>query len=236
MAEFPAMPLWTDAYIGDTRHLSQAEHGAYLLLLITAWRSPDCSLPDEDRLLARYAACDMRTWRRQRDTILGFWTLKDGRWTQKRLSAERAYVAEISSKRAEAGSRGGRARATGKVLKTNDTTQANDEICSSKTQAPTPIPISTLDKESKGVPPPDLQKIVFDFGKSVLGNGSGGQVTRLKQHLGGDLERTYRTLQLAAGKSNPSEYVGAIVRGEGNARTDNVLAETDALYRRLGVQ
>jgi hypothetical protein len=43
MAEFPALPLWTDAYLGDTRHLSQSEHGAYLLLLITAWRTPNCS-------------------------------------------------------------------------------------------------------------------------------------------------------------------------------------------------
>jgi uncharacterized protein YdaU (DUF1376 family) len=111
MADFPALPLWTDAYLGDTRHLSQAEHGAYLLLLITAWRTHDCSLPDNDRLLARYACCDMRTWHRQKPTIMAFWNLHDGRWTQKRLSAERKYVAERSSKRAEAGSRGGRASA-----------------------------------------------------------------------------------------------------------------------------
>lgn len=32
MAEFPALPLWTDAYIGDTAHLTNEEHGVYLRL------------------------------------------------------------------------------------------------------------------------------------------------------------------------------------------------------------
>src|SRR6266550_8875697 len=111
MAQFPALPLWTDAYLGDTRHLKQAEHGAYLLLLMSAWREPDCSLPDDDRLLARYAGCDLRTWRHQKPAIMAFWNLHDdGRWRQKRLTAERQYVVNLSTKRADAGRKGANAR------------------------------------------------------------------------------------------------------------------------------
>ena len=111
MAEFPALPLWTDAYLGDTRHLSQSEHGAYLLLLITAWRTPNCSLPDDDRLLARYAGgVDMRTWRHQKATIMAFWDLRDGRWYQKRLTTERRYLVEASKERSRAGLLGAEAR------------------------------------------------------------------------------------------------------------------------------
>src|SRR5437588_12813425 len=100
MAEFPALPLWTDAYLGDTRHLSQSEHGAYLLLLITASRTPDCSLPDDDRLLARYAGgVDRRTWRHQEATIMGFWDLREGRGYQKRLTAERRSLSESGKER-----------------------------------------------------------------------------------------------------------------------------------------
>lgn len=141
MAEFPALPLWTDAYLSDTRHLTQAQHGAYLLLLLTAWRTPDCSLPDDDVMLARFAGTDLRTWKVQKHVVMQFFTMgEDGRWRQKRLSAERAYVVDKSRKRASAGRQGGIASAASKTLKTNETTSANVEICSSKTQPPTPIP------------------------------------------------------------------------------------------------
>ena len=40
MADFPALPFFTDAYLGDTQHLTLEEHGAYQKLLYIAWRSP----------------------------------------------------------------------------------------------------------------------------------------------------------------------------------------------------
>jgi 5-methylcytosine-specific restriction endonuclease McrA len=84
MADFPALPLWTDAYLSDTRELSTLEHGAYLLLLMTAWRTADCSLPDDDRLLARWAGLDRRTWARVRPVMERFWTICEGRWRSRR--------------------------------------------------------------------------------------------------------------------------------------------------------
>lgn len=88
MAKFPALTLWTDAYLADTRHLTTLEHGAYLLLLITAWRSPDFALPNDDRFL-RLAAGNPRTWSEIKPTVMAFWTLReDGKFHQKRLSLE----------------------------------------------------------------------------------------------------------------------------------------------------
>ena len=62
MAEFPHLPLFTDAYLADTRHLTTEEHGAYLLLMMEAWRRPECSLPDDDRLLARLCGLSIERW------------------------------------------------------------------------------------------------------------------------------------------------------------------------------
>lgn len=94
MAQFPALPLFTDAYLADTRHLSAEQHGAYLLLLMEAWRRPSCSLPDDDEMLARLACMNAERWAFNREAVLAFWTF-DGRrkeWTQGRLTDERSYV------------------------------------------------------------------------------------------------------------------------------------------------
>lgn len=107
MAEFPALPLWTDAYLGDTTHLTTIEHGAYLLLLMTAWRSPDCRLPDDDRLLARYARCSPGQWKRLRPIIEPFFLSENGHWTQGRLTDEAVAV----RRKKEAAAANGRASA-----------------------------------------------------------------------------------------------------------------------------
>lgn len=98
MAQFPALPLFTDAYLADTRHLSAEQHGAYLLLLMEAWRRPSCSLPDDDDMLARLACMSAERWAFNRDAVMAFWTY-DGRrkeWTQLRLTDEREYVRQKS--------------------------------------------------------------------------------------------------------------------------------------------
>ena len=107
MAEFPALPLYTDAYLGDTRHLTAAQHGAYLLLLITAWRTKDCALPDDDNKLSKWSSMDMRTWLKTKPIILSEtlrWTLgQDNQWRQARLSDERKRAEYVRGCQVRAG-------------------------------------------------------------------------------------------------------------------------------------
>lgn len=99
MAEFPAIPLWTDRYLADTRHLTTTEHGAYLLLLMEAWRRQTCSLPDDNALLARLAGLQMDEWEGIKSVVMAFWKLdrRKKSWTQKTLLKERAFVARKSA-------------------------------------------------------------------------------------------------------------------------------------------
>jgi uncharacterized protein YdaU (DUF1376 family) len=92
MAEFPALPLWTDAYLGDTAHLTTIEHGAYLLLLMAMWRTAEKSLPSDDKMLARYARLNAGQWARMRPIIMPFFREKDGRISQGRLTDEASAV------------------------------------------------------------------------------------------------------------------------------------------------
>jgi len=52
MAKYPSMPLFPDAWIADTQHLTNEEQGVYFRLVMFAWRTPSCALPDDDRRLA----------------------------------------------------------------------------------------------------------------------------------------------------------------------------------------
>lgn len=115
MAEFPALPLWTDAYLGDTTHLTTIEHGAYLLLLMTAWRTRGCALPDDDRLLARYARLSAQQWKRMRPIIAAFFIVENGVWRQGRLTDERDAVERHRRLQSEKGKAG----ALAKSLKKN---------------------------------------------------------------------------------------------------------------------
>src|SRR3546814_13351955 len=50
MSQKPShIPLFPDAYHRDPTHLTTEEHGAYLLLLMAAWGTEDCSLPNDER-------------------------------------------------------------------------------------------------------------------------------------------------------------------------------------------
>jgi uncharacterized protein YdaU (DUF1376 family) len=98
------LPLWVGDYLKDTRDLTQAEHGAYLLLLMSAWNLPDGALPDSNAQLARLVCCHHHTWAKQRPKILErfFRQLPDGRWVNGRLLEERSKALEIRQRRSDA--------------------------------------------------------------------------------------------------------------------------------------
>src|ERR1043166_442220 len=101
MAQFPALPLWTDAYLGDTKHLTTLEHGAYLLLLISMWRTPDKRLPDDPKLLARYSGLTTGQWRRVSPIIMPFFIASGGYITQGRLTDEANHVRQNSKAKSD---------------------------------------------------------------------------------------------------------------------------------------
>jgi uncharacterized protein YdaU (DUF1376 family) len=100
MAEFPAFPLWTDAYLADTHHLSTTEHGAYLLLLVAMWRS-NGTLPNDDRQLAKFARLGSNQWQRIKPVLMPFFRISGSTLTQGRLADELQYVRDHSKKQAK---------------------------------------------------------------------------------------------------------------------------------------
>mgnify|MGYP001614627593 CR=1 FL=1 len=92
------IPLFPDAYLRDTTHLTTEEHGAYFLLLMAAWGSDDCTLPDNEKRLAALVKMPVHRWKKISQTVLEFWTRREDRLWQKRLMQEWLYVQEKRGK------------------------------------------------------------------------------------------------------------------------------------------
>lgn len=113
MSKLPSMPLFVDAYLGDTTHLKTEEHGAYLLLLMGMWARGG-SLADNDEDNASICRLSLLAWRKMKPRILPFLAVygpEDARMlTQGRLQKEWNYAQERRAKQSEKGTKSGEAR------------------------------------------------------------------------------------------------------------------------------
>lgn len=96
MTDLPYFQMWPRDYLADTRHLTTEQHGAYFLLMLEAWMRPECSLPDDDAILARLCCMSDEEWKANKDVIMAFWTFKKRSkiWVQKRLQKEHEKAGE----------------------------------------------------------------------------------------------------------------------------------------------
>lgn len=102
------MPLYVGDYLADTMHLTQAEHGAYLLLLMHSWRTGP--LPNDDARLAAIARGDAASWKRMGPTLRAFFDVTDDGLVQRRLERVRIEQGNKVEQRRAAGKASAAAR------------------------------------------------------------------------------------------------------------------------------
>lgn len=102
----PYFPFYPKDFSADdaVEAMSTTAVGAYILLLCKAWhQEPPATLPDDDRLLARWSRLSLDEWSEVKPEVIAAFTLcGDGRWQQKRLRNEYAKYRETSRKNREA--------------------------------------------------------------------------------------------------------------------------------------
>ena len=160
MADLPYLSLWTDAYIADTTHLTNEEHGVYLRLLMSAWRSGRASLPNDEKRLRLMVGMSVEEWDSVRDAILAFFTVEDGRLVQKRLRKEW----DTSVARKESGRKGGRTTQANRQAKPKQTSK---QTLKRKSSLPSPSPSPSLSSD----PSPDSCAEFIRL--PLVGNGAG---------------------------------------------------------------
>lgn len=139
MSKAPAMPMYWDAYLADTTHLTTEEHGAYMLLLAAMWRR-NAWVPDDDKDNARILGLTPAKWRkikaRLMETVSGF-RIEDGKITQEKLQKTWEKTQEKIDKSRSNGAKGGRP----KSKENNDLAKANGSVSVNPTESiPEPEP------------------------------------------------------------------------------------------------
>jgi uncharacterized protein YdaU (DUF1376 family) len=137
------MPLYIADYLADTAHLSQAEHGAYLLLIMAYWRNGG-PLPDDDRVLRRISKTTPGKWQKMRSCMIHFFdpcmgsnletSMGNKIWRHKRIDAE----LENAEKLTNAKRKGGKAAAAKRWG--TDSTATVELIASRARVLPSPSP------------------------------------------------------------------------------------------------
>ncbi len=153
MAKLPALMLWTDAWVADTHHLHRYIRGTYHDLLILMWRSPGCTVPNDDAWLAKRLRMTPEEVSTELRPIISEFCQTDGnRLWQKRLMAEYKRALQIG--------RDQTARAKRRWDKEKNYTQAVPEPTTRQCY-PQPQPQPHIE-ESKKEPPPSADGFSFD--------------------------------------------------------------------------
>jgi uncharacterized protein YdaU (DUF1376 family) len=198
--DYPSMPIWIDAYISDTAHLTYEEHGVYLKLLMTIWRSPGCRIPNDRKWIERHMLVTPEFYDQTVAPLIKEFCQTTGNYvSQKRLKKARDYVSDRCKKQS--------ARAKSRWAKEKVPCRGNATI--------TILKEDTLSTKSvlKGAEAPkrDPDAIYYEEGKKLLGPKSGGVLTKLKaafQTIG----EAHDCIRLAAHKENAMEYIQGAIR------------------------
>ncbi|MBA1157784.1 YdaU family protein [Microvirga mediterraneensis] len=246
MSQFPSLPLFTDAFLADTGHLTAQETGAYLLLLMMAWRLPECRLPDDDQKLSRWARVDSRTWKRIKPAIMEFWTFEEGFWTQKRLSKERSVV----SKRAEVARDNGKHGGRPKSLENNEAQNPAGSSQVTQQKAPNPNPSKEYSDTSVSEMSADIAPREVSINdqiwntKAALSDLSGKSPESVGKWIGKalkdhppDVVKQGIDAALHAGTRDPFSYARSVMlntRGPQNDQQGNRNGRTNSAARSTG--
>jgi uncharacterized protein YdaU (DUF1376 family) len=103
----PWMPFYIGDYLRETRRLTMAEHGAYLLLRMEYWDHGP--LPNDDVQLARILGITLREFKPLSKAIRGFFSEANAKQLlrHEHIDKEIIKAEEVSQKRALAGYKGG---------------------------------------------------------------------------------------------------------------------------------
>ena len=136
------MPLNIADYLKDTRRLTAAEHGGYLLLIMDYWTNGN--LPTDDDSLGRIACMLPNEWKKAKPKIAPFFS---STWRHKRIDKEIAKAADISSKRRAAAEQKHSKSSANAEQEQSTSIHTRGVVCSSLPSLPVSLELEEPQKE-----------------------------------------------------------------------------------------
>ena len=132
------MPFYPADYLADTAHLSLAEHGAYLLLILHYWRTGP--LPSDDERLARIVRATPRQWVKIRNQIATMFFVEGDTWRHRRIDSEIDLAASRKAKQQARTAAATEKRWNRNASVTQSVTDtATQSVTSSSSPSPSPV-------------------------------------------------------------------------------------------------
>lgn len=164
------MPFYIGDYLADTTHLTTEQHGAYLLLMMAAWKRGG-ALPNDPVQLATIARLPAQRWKQHAPVILAMFKADGDMLVQGRLAQEYAAAVAANDAQKANGKKGGRPRKE----KPNESQQKPTGFNrANPNESPSPSPSPRACKnEASGHTPPSAAGSVFDHEGSFEGHPPG---------------------------------------------------------------
>jgi uncharacterized protein YdaU (DUF1376 family) len=138
------MPLYIGDYLKDTMHLSRADHGSYLLLIMAYWVNGG-PLPNDPEYLAGVARASQEEWQTLSKRLARFFQTDASAWRHERIEKEIARAKQQQETKSRAGRKGAAAkygRTVAQAQQTHPSATLQPVADASQTDTPSPSPIT----------------------------------------------------------------------------------------------
>jgi uncharacterized protein YdaU (DUF1376 family) len=175
------LPLYVGDYLADTMHLTTAQHGAYLLLIMHAWRSGG-RIPAEAAQQAAVARMTPEQWSIDGPAVLAFF---NDDLTHKRVVEELSVATKVVAQRSLAGKASAAKRERKRQRDFNGEATGPQREANGAVDAPlpsrgTPSPSPSVSKDTGG----DLAAVIFKGGLTWMVERTGKPEASCRAQLG----------------------------------------------------
>jgi len=152
MSKLPYFPFYVSDFKGATDYLDLEDVGLYVRMLCLLWETPTCSFPNDFNLIKKRLLIKNNDFDARLKIILkDFFTLKRGKYIQKRLMQEYVKANDTFNKYSNAGKKGAEAKSLKSKKKCFNDEQAMNKHSLSDEQASKPISKSIIKNTKKEI-------------------------------------------------------------------------------------